>query len=176
MCIFTEEQNQQTVPEALVHCVVLRLGALLVLVLTVGEWPDVLHVIIALLGEAACLLPSQDLLQSVLKVCICILRPLTVKLPVSPLWISGIIPVVWYTNVDMGGGKDDLSRLIRAFLFLGRRGWSFKVIEFQNPESAGREHQQRTTREQIYVSKTWFYVFEFKINKKKEKYLTVTFF
>lgn len=37
--------------------------------LTVGEWTDVLHVLIAFLGEAACVLPSQDLLQSVLEVC-----------------------------------------------------------------------------------------------------------
>lgn len=38
--------------------------------LTVGEWTDVLHVLLAFLGEAACVLPSQDLLQSVLKVCV----------------------------------------------------------------------------------------------------------
>uniref|UniRef100_A0A674NHK4 Transmembrane protein 82 n=1 Tax=Takifugu rubripes TaxID=31033 RepID=A0A674NHK4_TAKRU len=59
-----EEQNQQTGLEALLHYVALRLGALLVLMLMVGEWTDVLHVLIAFLGEAACVLPSQDLLQS----------------------------------------------------------------------------------------------------------------
>lgn len=42
--------------------------------LTVGEWSDILHILIAFLGEAASLLPSQDLLQSVLKVCVNILR------------------------------------------------------------------------------------------------------
>lgn len=52
------------------HTVVLRLGALLVLMLTVGDWSDVLHVLITFLGEAVCLLPSQDLLQAVLKVCV----------------------------------------------------------------------------------------------------------
>ncbi|XP_029682404.1 transmembrane protein 82-like [Takifugu rubripes] len=62
-----EEQNQQTGLEALLHYVALRLGALLVLMLMVGEWTDVLHVLIAFLGEAACVLPSQDLLQSVLE-------------------------------------------------------------------------------------------------------------
>lgn len=50
--------------------------------LTVGEWSDVLHVLIAFLGEAACLLPSQDLLQSVLKVCINVLKTVMVKLPI----------------------------------------------------------------------------------------------
>lgn len=66
----TEDQNRQTGSQALSHTVVLRLGALLVLMLTVGDWSDVLHVLIAFLGEAACLLPSQDLLQAVLKVCV----------------------------------------------------------------------------------------------------------
>uniref|UniRef100_A0A4W6EQH0 Transmembrane protein 82 n=1 Tax=Lates calcarifer TaxID=8187 RepID=A0A4W6EQH0_LATCA len=64
-----EDQQRQTGAEALLHTVVLRLGALLVLMLTVGDWSDVLHVLITFLGEAVCLLPSQDLLQAVLKVC-----------------------------------------------------------------------------------------------------------
>ncbi|XP_070759178.1 transmembrane protein 82-like [Enoplosus armatus] len=62
-----EDQNRRTGTEALLHTVVLRLGALLVLMLTVGDWSDVLHVLIAFLGEAVCLLPSQDLLQAALK-------------------------------------------------------------------------------------------------------------
>ncbi|XP_042260051.1 transmembrane protein 82-like [Thunnus thynnus] len=62
-----EGQHRRTGAEALLHTVVLRLGALLVLMLTVGQWSDVLHVLITFLGEAACLLPSQDLLQVVLK-------------------------------------------------------------------------------------------------------------
>lgn len=65
-----EDQNRQTATEAQLHSVVLRLGALLVLMLTVGNWSDVFHVLIAFLGEATCLLPSQDLLQAVLKVCV----------------------------------------------------------------------------------------------------------
>jgi len=39
-----------------------------VLMLTLGNWSDVLHMLIAFLGEAVCLMPSQDLLQAVLKV------------------------------------------------------------------------------------------------------------
>lgn len=59
-------QNQQSATEALIHSVVVRLGALFVLMLTVGDWTDVLHVLIAFLGEAVCLLPSQDILQVML--------------------------------------------------------------------------------------------------------------
>lgn len=66
---YAEDQQRHTGAEALLHTVVLRLGALLVLMLTVGDWFDVLHVFVTFLGEAACLLPSQDLLQAVLKVC-----------------------------------------------------------------------------------------------------------
>ncbi|KAM8867965.1 transmembrane protein 82-like [Synchiropus picturatus] len=58
-----EGQRGQTPAEALLHNVLLRLGALLVLMLTVGHWSDVLHVLLAVLGEAVCLLPSNDLLQ-----------------------------------------------------------------------------------------------------------------
>lgn len=36
--------------------------------LTVGDWSDVLHVLITFLGEAVCLLPSQDLVEAVLEV------------------------------------------------------------------------------------------------------------
>uniref|UniRef100_A0A3Q1EZA3 Transmembrane protein 82 n=1 Tax=Acanthochromis polyacanthus TaxID=80966 RepID=A0A3Q1EZA3_9TELE len=65
-----EEQHRQTGPEVLLHTVVVRLGALLVLMLTVGTWSDVLQVLTTFFGEAVCLLPSQDLLQAVLKVCV----------------------------------------------------------------------------------------------------------
>ncbi|XP_053171494.1 transmembrane protein 82-like [Scomber japonicus] len=62
-----EDQNRHTGAEAFMHAVVLRLGSLLVLMLTVGQWSDVLQVLITFLGEAVCLLPSKDLLQAVLK-------------------------------------------------------------------------------------------------------------
>ncbi|KAM7422602.1 hypothetical protein PAMA_010577 [Pampus argenteus] len=62
-----DDQQRHTGTEALLHTVVLRLGALLVLMVTAGEWSDVLHILITFLGETVCLLPSQDLLQAVLK-------------------------------------------------------------------------------------------------------------
>lgn len=82
VCWFcAEDQNRQAVTEAQLHSVVLRLGALLVLMLTVGHWSDVFHVLIAFLGEAVCLLPSQDLLKAVSKVCInCLLPPWYLRL------------------------------------------------------------------------------------------------
>lgn len=55
--------------DTLLHTVVLRLGSLLVLMLTMGNWSDVLHVLVTFLGEAVCLLFSQDLLQFALMVC-----------------------------------------------------------------------------------------------------------
>jgi len=62
------EQHRQTVGEALLHTVLLRLGSLLVLMLTVGHWSDVLHVLIAFLGEAVCLLHSTSFMGALLKV------------------------------------------------------------------------------------------------------------
>ncbi|XP_061543475.1 transmembrane protein 82-like [Phycodurus eques] len=62
-----EDQQRQMGAEPLLHTVVLRLGALLVLMLTVGYWTDVLHVLVTFLGEAVCLLFTKDLLQLVLK-------------------------------------------------------------------------------------------------------------
>ncbi|XP_017271329.1 transmembrane protein 82 [Kryptolebias marmoratus] len=62
-----EEQQRLTGSETLLRTVVLRLGGLLVLMLTMGSWSDVLHILISFLGEGVCLLPSQDLLQAALK-------------------------------------------------------------------------------------------------------------
>ncbi|XP_030586048.1 transmembrane protein 82-like isoform X2 [Archocentrus centrarchus] len=61
-----EDEHRQKGTAALLHSVVMRLGALLVLMLAMGDWSDVLHILIAFLGEAVCLLPSRDLLQAVL--------------------------------------------------------------------------------------------------------------
>uniref|UniRef100_A0A3B3WFQ7 Uncharacterized protein n=1 Tax=Poecilia mexicana TaxID=48701 RepID=A0A3B3WFQ7_9TELE len=63
-----EEQHRLSITEALLRTVVLRLGGLLVLMLAVGNWTDVLHILVAFLGEGVCLLPSEDLLQAALKV------------------------------------------------------------------------------------------------------------
>ncbi|XP_027858868.1 transmembrane protein 82-like [Xiphophorus couchianus] len=62
-----EEQHRLSITEALLRTVVLRLGGLLVLMLAVGNWTDVLHILVAFLGEGVCLLPSEDLLQAALK-------------------------------------------------------------------------------------------------------------
>lgn len=67
---YAESQNRQTGTDTLLHTAVRRLGALLVLMLTVGDWSDVIQVLITFLGEAVCLLPSQDLLEAVLEVCV----------------------------------------------------------------------------------------------------------
>uniref|UniRef100_I3KRQ4 Transmembrane protein 82 n=1 Tax=Oreochromis niloticus TaxID=8128 RepID=I3KRQ4_ORENI len=64
-----EDEHRQTGTAALLHSVVMRLGALLVLMLAMGYWSDVFQILIAFLGEAVCLLPSRDLLQALLKVC-----------------------------------------------------------------------------------------------------------
>ncbi|XP_041836869.1 transmembrane protein 82-like [Melanotaenia boesemani] len=67
MLVVYSTQEDQTCTESILHTVVVRLGGLLVLMLTVGNWSDVIHVLIAFLGEVVCLLPSQDLLQAVRK-------------------------------------------------------------------------------------------------------------
>ncbi|XP_029549231.1 transmembrane protein 82 [Salmo trutta] len=59
-----EERNRRPGSEALLQTVALRLGALLVLMLMVGRWTDMLHILITFLGEFVCLLPSQDLLRA----------------------------------------------------------------------------------------------------------------
>ncbi|XP_020557121.1 transmembrane protein 82 [Oryzias latipes] len=68
LVVFTQEaQQKQAGMEKLLHTVVMRLGGLLVLMLTVGNWSDVLHVLVSFWGEAVCLLSSRDLLQAVLQ-------------------------------------------------------------------------------------------------------------
>ncbi|KAJ8360733.1 hypothetical protein SKAU_G00172580 [Synaphobranchus kaupii] len=58
-----EEQHRRPGGEVLLHTAVVRLGALLGLMLMLGTWADVTHLILCFLGEAACLIPSQDLLD-----------------------------------------------------------------------------------------------------------------
>ncbi|RVE73170.1 hypothetical protein OJAV_G00048220 [Oryzias javanicus] len=68
LVVFTQEDQQRRAgTENLLHTVVMRLGGLLVLMLTVGNWSDVLHVLVSFLGEGVCLLSSGDLLQAALK-------------------------------------------------------------------------------------------------------------
>ncbi|KAG7472728.1 hypothetical protein MATL_G00112020 [Megalops atlanticus] len=62
-----DEQHRRPGGEVVLQTVVVRLGGLLVLMLTVGRWADVLHILVCFLGEAGCLIPSQDLLEAVLQ-------------------------------------------------------------------------------------------------------------
>uniref|UniRef100_A0A3Q2ZMS1 Transmembrane protein 82 n=1 Tax=Kryptolebias marmoratus TaxID=37003 RepID=A0A3Q2ZMS1_KRYMA len=59
-----EEQHSLPSSQAVFNTVVVRLGGLMVLMLTVGRWADVLHILMCFLGEASCLLPANDLLDA----------------------------------------------------------------------------------------------------------------
>ncbi|XP_068453976.1 transmembrane protein 82 [Clinocottus analis] len=61
-----EEQHRQPGSQAVLNTVVVRLGGLMVLMLTVGRWADVLHILMCFLGEASCLIPTKDLLDAAL--------------------------------------------------------------------------------------------------------------
>ncbi|KAJ8016644.1 hypothetical protein DPEC_G00009380 [Dallia pectoralis] len=58
-----EEQHSHPSGQAVMNTVAMRLGALMVLMLTVGRWSDVVHIFLCFLGEAGCLIPSRDLLE-----------------------------------------------------------------------------------------------------------------
>lgn len=60
----SEEQHRQPSGQALLNTVMVRLGGLLLLMLIVGRWADVLHILLCFIGEAACLLPAQALLSN----------------------------------------------------------------------------------------------------------------
>ncbi|NWT34051.1 TMM82 protein, partial [Cardinalis cardinalis] len=59
-----EESRQSTGRGAAFRTVLLRMGGLFILLLTVGRWTDILHVLVSLLGELWCLLHSGVLLES----------------------------------------------------------------------------------------------------------------
>ncbi|CAK6955009.1 transmembrane protein 82 isoform X2 [Scomber scombrus] len=59
-----EEQHRLPSSQAVLNTVMVRLGGLMVLMLTVGRWSDVLHILICFLGEASCLIPTMDLLDA----------------------------------------------------------------------------------------------------------------
>ncbi|XP_075949120.1 transmembrane protein 82 [Anarhichas minor] len=61
-----EEQHRMPGSQAVLNTVVVRLGGLMVLMLTVGRWADVLHILMCFLGEASCLIPTKDLLDAAL--------------------------------------------------------------------------------------------------------------
>ncbi|XP_036415156.1 transmembrane protein 82-like [Colossoma macropomum] len=56
-------QARRPAAEALLRSALLRLGALLVLLLSLGFWVDILHLLLVLLGELLCLTHTQDLLH-----------------------------------------------------------------------------------------------------------------
>ncbi|KAF7657290.1 hypothetical protein LDENG_00029040 [Lucifuga dentata] len=59
-----EEQHRLPTGQAVLNTVVVRLGGLMVLMLTVGRWADVIHILMCFLGEASCLIPTLDLLDA----------------------------------------------------------------------------------------------------------------
>ncbi|XP_030280028.1 transmembrane protein 82 [Sparus aurata] len=59
-----EEQHRLPGSQAVLNTVAVRLGGLMVLMLTVGRWADVLHILMCFLGEASCLIPTMDLLDA----------------------------------------------------------------------------------------------------------------
>ncbi|XP_057175471.1 transmembrane protein 82 [Triplophysa rosa] len=67
LVVYMNEDRHQPGQQILLNTVVVRLGGLFVLLITVGRWSDVLHVLICFIGEAVCLLLSQDLLEEIYK-------------------------------------------------------------------------------------------------------------
>ncbi|XP_067302309.1 transmembrane protein 82 [Pseudorasbora parva] len=65
LVVYMNEDRHQQPGQQILNTVVVRLGGLFVLLITVGRWLDVLHVLICFTGEAASLLPSQDLLEAI---------------------------------------------------------------------------------------------------------------
>ncbi|CAJ1055389.1 transmembrane protein 82 [Xyrichtys novacula] len=58
-----EDQHRQPGSQTVLNTVTVRLGGLMVLMLTVGRWADVIHILMCFLGEASCLIPTMDLLD-----------------------------------------------------------------------------------------------------------------
>ncbi|XP_069382997.1 transmembrane protein 82 isoform X1 [Paralichthys olivaceus] len=59
-----DAQHHASGSEVVLNTVMVRLGGLMVLMLTVGRWADVLHILMCFLGEASCLIPTMDLLDA----------------------------------------------------------------------------------------------------------------
>ncbi len=62
--VSVEEHHRLPSSQAVMNTVVVRLGGLMILMLTVGRWADVFHILLCFLGEASCLLPTMDLLDA----------------------------------------------------------------------------------------------------------------
>uniref|UniRef100_A0A8C3C915 Transmembrane protein 82 n=1 Tax=Cairina moschata TaxID=8855 RepID=A0A8C3C915_CAIMO len=59
-----EEQRPSAGGQAVYQTVLVRMGGLFILLLTVGRWADILHVLLSLLGELWCLLRAGVLLEA----------------------------------------------------------------------------------------------------------------
>ncbi|XP_076212336.1 transmembrane protein 82 [Aptenodytes patagonicus] len=59
-----EEPRQSTGGRPVYQTVLVRMGGLFILLLTVGRWTDVLHVLVSLLGELWCLLRAGVMLEA----------------------------------------------------------------------------------------------------------------
>uniref|UniRef100_U3IYB5 Transmembrane protein 82 n=1 Tax=Anas platyrhynchos platyrhynchos TaxID=8840 RepID=U3IYB5_ANAPP len=59
-----EEQRPSAGGQAVFQTVLVRMGGLFILLLTVGRWADILHVLLSLLGELWCLLRAGVLLEA----------------------------------------------------------------------------------------------------------------
>ncbi|XP_056364223.1 uncharacterized protein LOC130261728 isoform X2 [Oenanthe melanoleuca] len=65
LVVYMQEESRQSAGRGLVfRTVLVRMGGLFILLLTVGRWTDILHVLVSLLGELWCLLRSGVLLES----------------------------------------------------------------------------------------------------------------
>lgn len=64
LVIYMQEEQQQNPSEQMaLQTVFVRMGGLLILMLTVGKWLDVLHILVSLLGEVWCLLRARAMLE-----------------------------------------------------------------------------------------------------------------
>lgn len=62
--ILAEESQQGTSVGLVYQTVLVRMGGLFILLLTVGRWTDILHILISLLGELWCLLSTGVMLKA----------------------------------------------------------------------------------------------------------------
>lgn len=58
-----EEQHQNPTEQMAYQTVFVRMGGLLILMMTVGRWADILHIVISLVGELWCLVHAGDMLS-----------------------------------------------------------------------------------------------------------------
>ncbi|NXX02896.1 TMM82 protein, partial [Larus smithsonianus] len=62
--VLAEESRQSAGGRAVYQTVLVRMGGLFILLLTVGRWTDVFHVLVSLLGELWCLLRAGVMLEA----------------------------------------------------------------------------------------------------------------